>query len=75
MLLQRINKRENPYCDCGLSGQSVRHVLMECPIHADEREIMWTRIKGFRRTTDLQALLNEKAAAVVIAQFVINTEV
>jgi hypothetical protein len=34
---------------------------------------MWTRIKGLRRTTDLQVLLAEKAAAVAIAQFVIDT--
>jgi hypothetical protein len=34
---------------------------------------MWTRIKGLRRTTDLQALLNEKSAAVAIAQFIIDT--
>jgi hypothetical protein len=36
---------------------------------------MWARIKGFRRTTDLQALLNEKSAAVAIAEFMLNTRV
>ncbi|KAE8550140.1 hypothetical protein TMatcc_001244 [Talaromyces marneffei ATCC 18224] len=34
---------------------------------------MWARIKGLRRTTDLQKLLNEKAAAVAVAQFVHDT--
>ncbi|EEA25056.1 reverse transcriptase, putative [Talaromyces marneffei ATCC 18224] len=71
--LWRINKRENPFCACGLSGQSVKHALLDCPLYADERELMWTRIKGFRRTTDLQVLLNEKVAAVTIAQFVQDT--
>jgi ribonuclease HI len=71
--LWRINRRENPFCECGLGSETVRHVLFECPTHADEREIMWTRIKGLQRTTDLQVLLAEKAAAVAIAQFVIDT--
>jgi hypothetical protein len=51
----------------------VKHVLIECPLYADERELMWTRIKGFRRTTDLRVLLGEKKAAVAIAQFVHDT--
>ncbi|KUL82015.1 hypothetical protein ZTR_11391 [Talaromyces verruculosus] len=73
--LWRINKRPNPYCRCGLSGQTVKHVLIECPLYDDERDLMWTRIKGFRRTTDLRVLLNEKKAAVAIAQFVHDTGV
>ncbi|EED20808.1 conserved hypothetical protein [Talaromyces stipitatus ATCC 10500] len=73
--LWRINKREHPYCAGGLSGQSVKHIFMECPLYADERALMWTRIKGFRRTTDLQKLLSEKTAAVAIAQFIIDTQV
>lgn len=71
--LWRINKRPNPYCGCGLSGQTVKHVIIECPLYADERDLMWTRIKGFRRTTDLRILLGEKKAAVAIAQFVHDT--
>ncbi|EED11562.1 reverse transcriptase, putative [Talaromyces stipitatus ATCC 10500] len=73
--LWRINRREQPYCACGLSGQSVRHILMECPLYENERGLMWSRIKGFRRTTDLQALLKEKKAAIAIAQFIIDTRV
>jgi ribonuclease HI len=71
--LWRINRNDSPWCGCDLSGQSVKHVMLECPIYADERELMWTRIKRFRRTTDLQALLGEKKAAVAIAQFVHDT--
>ena len=71
--LWRINKRDNPQCSCGLSGQSVRHILLVCPLYADERALMWTRIKGFRRTTDLQVLLGEKKAAVAITQFIHDT--
>jgi ribonuclease HI len=73
--LWRINKRDSPYCTCGLSGQTARHILMECPLYTEERDQMWARIKGFRRTTDLQALLNEKSAAVAIAEFMLNTRV
>ncbi|EED20329.1 conserved hypothetical protein [Talaromyces stipitatus ATCC 10500] len=73
--LWRINRREQLYCACGLSGQSVRHILMECPLYENERGLMWSRIKGFRRTTDLQALLKEKKAAIAIAQFIIDTRV
>ncbi|EED18390.1 hypothetical protein TSTA_121330 [Talaromyces stipitatus ATCC 10500] len=73
--LWRINRREQPYCAYGLSGQSVRHILMECPLYENERGLMWSRIKGFRRTTDLQALLKEKKAAIAIAQFIIDTRV
>lgn len=47
--------------------------MLECPLYTDERALMWTRIKGFRRTTDLQALLGEKKAAVAIAQFIHDT--
>ncbi|KAI7978744.1 hypothetical protein EIK77_009205 [Talaromyces pinophilus] len=36
---------------------------------------MWSRIKGFRRTTDLQALLNEKSAAPAVSNFWIETRV
>jgi hypothetical protein len=71
--LWRINKRPNPYCGCRSSGQTVKHVFIECPLYADERELMWTPINGFRRTTDLRVLLGEKKAAVAIAQFVHDT--
>lgn len=36
---------------------------------------MWTRIKGFRRTTDLQALLNKKSAAPAISMFMMEIRV
>ena len=48
---------------------------MECPLYGEERNRMWSRIKGFRRTTDLQALLNEKSAAPAISNFWIETRV
>ncbi|EED14559.1 hypothetical protein TSTA_040390 [Talaromyces stipitatus ATCC 10500] len=73
--LWRINRHDRLYCECGLSGHTVRHILMECPIYIDEWNLMWSRIKGFRRTTDLQALLTEKAAAVAVAQFIMDTRV
>ncbi|KAI7978242.1 hypothetical protein EIK77_003561 [Talaromyces pinophilus] len=73
--LWRINKRDSPYCPCGLSGQTVRHILMECPLYREERDRMWSRIKGFRRTTDLQALLNERSAALAISKFWIETTI
>ncbi|EED11529.1 hypothetical protein TSTA_008250, partial [Talaromyces stipitatus ATCC 10500] len=43
--LWRIKKHENPYCECGLSGQSVKHALLDCPLYADERELMWAESK------------------------------
>lgn len=46
--LWRINKRDNPYCECGFGGQTTRHILMQCPQYRDERNRMWARIKGFR---------------------------
>lgn len=42
----RINKRESPLCQCELSEQTPRHILMECPLYIDEREAMWKRIQG-----------------------------
>ncbi|EED15967.1 hypothetical protein TSTA_010830 [Talaromyces stipitatus ATCC 10500] len=48
---------------------------MECPLYENERGLIWSRIKGFRHTTDLQALLKEKKAAIAIAQFIIDTRV
>lgn len=73
--LWRINKGDNPWCGCGLSGQTTRHILMDCPIYVDERNAMWNRLKGIRRDTEYRVLINEKRAAVVIAQFIIDTQV
>lgn len=47
--------------------------MLDCPLYADERDLMWARIKGFRRTTNLRELLSEMKAAVAIAQFVHDT--
>jgi hypothetical protein len=46
--LWRINQRDDPFCPRGLGGQTVKHVMLDCSLYADERDLMWTRIKGFR---------------------------
>ncbi|GAM42298.1 hypothetical protein TCE0_044r16145 [Talaromyces pinophilus] len=73
--LWRINKRNSPYYPCGLSSQTVQHILIEYPLYREERDRMWSQIKGFRRTTDVQALLNERSAALAISKFWIETRI
>lgn len=48
---------------------------MDCPLYVDERNAMWRRIKGIRRDTEYHVLINERRAAVAIAQFMIDTRV
>jgi ribonuclease HI len=50
--LWRINRRESPRCPCDLSSQTVRHILTECQLYVEQRQTMWDRIRGLRRTTE-----------------------
>jgi ribonuclease HI len=38
--LWRINQRDNPFCPCGLGGQSVKHAILDCPLYSGERDLM-----------------------------------
>ena len=38
--LARINRRETARCECDLGNQTVTHVLLECPLHQEERNKM-----------------------------------
>jgi hypothetical protein len=42
-----------------------KHAMLDCPLYADERDPMRTRIKGLRRTNNLHELLNEKGATAI----------
>jgi ribonuclease HI len=73
--LWRINRQITPGCPCGLGGQTTRHILMGCPLHATHRQKMWEKIRGIRRTTEINELLSSKEAAIAVAQFMIDTGV
>lgn len=52
--LNRIKRRETARCGCGLGNQTVIHVLLECPLHQDERDWMRSALsdKGITLSRD-----------------------
>ena len=71
--LNRINRRETARCDCELGNQTVNHVLLECPLHQDERNWMRSALSDqgivFRR----DELLTRPEARTIVAEFMVKT--
>lgn len=73
--LARINRRDSARCDCDLGNQTVAHVLLECPLHINERARMRDALSGqgivFRRDD----LLTRPEARTIVADFMVETGV
>ncbi|KAJ6094273.1 hypothetical protein N7467_003118 [Penicillium canescens] len=71
--LSRINRGETARCGCDLGNQTVTHVLIECPLHQDERDWMRSALRdkgiGLRRDD----LLTRPEARTTVAEFMVKT--
>lgn len=71
--LDRIKRRDTARCDCELSNQIVNHVLLECPLHQNERNRMRSALSdqgiAFRR----DELLTRPEARTIVAEFMVKT--
>ncbi|KAJ5159355.1 reverse transcriptase [Penicillium coprophilum] len=71
--LSKIKRKDSPRCQCDLGNQSVRHVLLECPLLEELRTDMMEELFGEGVSTTLgeQAMLTEVKAAPIVAKFMI----
>ncbi|KAJ5111866.1 zinc knuckle domain protein [Penicillium alfredii] len=71
--LARINRRETARCDCDLGNQTVTHVLLECPLHQEERAKMRNALSEQGITLRHEELLTRLKARTIVAEFMIRT--
>ncbi|OQD73321.1 hypothetical protein PENANT_c211G00669, partial [Penicillium antarcticum] len=71
--LARINRRESARCDCNLGNQTIAHVLLECPLHQEERDGMRGALSEHGITLHQQELLTRVGARTIVAEFMIRT--
>ena len=71
--LARINRRESGRCECDLGNQTVTHVLLECPLHQEEREWMRKALSERNITLRQNELLTRLEARTTVAEFMTRT--
>lgn len=71
--LHRINRRESARCGCDLGNQTVIHVLLECPLHQDERDGMRSALSDQGIALHRDELLTRPEARTIVAEFMIKT--
>ncbi|KAI1829205.1 hypothetical protein DTO027I6_9898 [Penicillium roqueforti] len=71
--LNRINRRETARCGCDLGNQTVTHVLLECPLHQDERDWMRRALSNHGVALHRDELLTRPEARTVVAEFMVKT--
>ena len=71
--LHCINRRESARCDCDLGNQTVIHVLLECPLHQDERDRMRSALSDQGIALHQDELLTRPEARTIVAEFMIKT--
>jgi hypothetical protein len=71
--LARINRRENARCDCDLGNQTVTHVLLECPLHQEERDKMRNALSEQVVTLRREELLTRLEVRTIVAEYIIKT--
>jgi ribonuclease HI len=71
--LRRINRRESARCSCDLGNQTVNHILLECPLLQDERNWMRNALSDCGVALRLDELLTRPEARVIVAEFMIRT--
>lgn len=71
--LHRINRGDSARCDCELNNQTVGHVLLECPLHPDEREWMRNVLSDQGIALCRDKLLTRPEARAIVGEFIIKT--
>ncbi|KAJ5111870.1 reverse transcriptase [Penicillium alfredii] len=71
--LARINRRDSARCDCDLGNQTVAHVLLECPLHIEERVRMRNALSGQGISFRRDDLLTRPEAREIVADFMVET--
>ena len=71
--LARINRHESARCDCDLGNQTVTHVLLECPLHQEERDWMRSSLSDQGIALRRDELLTRPTARTVVAEFMVKT--
>ncbi|KAJ5111697.1 hypothetical protein NUU61_001327 [Penicillium alfredii] len=71
--LARINRRDSARCDCDLGNQTVAHVLLECPLHIEERVRMRNALSGQGISFRRDDLLTRPEAREIVAGFMVET--
>jgi ribonuclease HI len=74
--LQKINRRESARCACDLGNQTIGHVLLQCPLLSDQREMLRHELAevGVSMAVGHDELLRQKVAAPAVAKFMIDSE-
>ena len=71
--LHRINRRESARCGCDLGSQTVIHVLLECPLHQDERDGMRSALSDQGIALRQDELLTRPEARTIVAELMVKT--
>ncbi|KAJ5330279.1 zinc knuckle domain protein [Penicillium atrosanguineum] len=71
--LSRINRRESARCGCNLGNQTVAHVLLECPLHQDERDRMRSALSDQGIALCRDELLTRLEARNIATEFMVST--
>ncbi|KAJ5393043.1 hypothetical protein N7465_012017 [Penicillium sp. CMV-2018d] len=71
--LYKIKRKDSPRCGCDLGNQSVRHVLLECPLLEEQRHAMINKLfeEGVSTTLGEEGMLTKTKAAPIVAEFMI----
>lgn len=68
-----INRRDSARCDCELGNHTVNHVLLECPLHQDERDWMRSALSDQGIALRREELLMRPEARTIVADFMVKT--
>ncbi|KAJ5751583.1 hypothetical protein N7520_008500 [Penicillium odoratum] len=70
--LTRINRRETARCECELGKTTVAHVLLECPLHQEERDWMRRALSAQGIIVRRNELLTRPEARNIVADFMVK---
>lgn len=71
--LARINRRASARCDCELGNQTVAHVLLECPLHQEERDWIRSALSEQGIAFRQDELLTRLEVRTTVAEFMVRT--
>ncbi|KAF7586252.1 hypothetical protein BBP40_009189 [Aspergillus hancockii] len=71
--LSRTSRCETARCNCDLGNQTVIHVLLDCPLHQDEHDLMRSALSDQGVALRRDELLTRSDARTIVAEFIIKT--